>query len=235
MQQLPLDLVAAPDPSLDNFFVGPNSEAVAAIQNVLNGEPPSRIICLSGPAGSGKSHLLRALAAEPGSCSVNQLLSNQAHGLFRADESEATVWLVDDVDQLNDAQQQTLFNLINQLRSLGNRCLVVSSLNGPAQLGLRDDLRTRLAAGLVLSLVALDDAEIIDALGHFAQNRGLNATPAVLNWLLTRQRRDMRHLLAYLDAVDRFALGRQRQLTIPLLREFERSRRSGPPADTLDG
>jgi DnaA family protein len=235
MQQLPLDLVNTPDPTLDNFVVGSNQEALAVLRQVLGGAPAARIIYLSGPAGSGKSHLLRAMAADAKARAANDLLSAPENRLDRINESDAMVWLVDDVDHLDPAGQQALFNLINQLRSLENRCLVASGANGPAQLPLRDDLRTRLAAGLVVPLFTLNDNEMLHALGQFARDRGLNASPAVLNWLLSRQRRDMRHLMAYLDGVDRFALGQHRQLTIPLLREFERTRRSEPPADTLDG
>lgn len=235
MQQLPLDLFQAPAPTLDNFVVGPNAEALAVFRQVDAGKPPSRIVFLSGPAGSGKSHLLSALAARDGSRNLSALLAEPNHARLRAEDDNATVWVADNIDHLDPERQQTLFNLVNQLRGRPGSCLLASARNGPGGLVLRDDLRTRLAAGLSLTLTPLADHEKLEALRRAANDRGLTAPDAVLNWLLTRQSRDMRHLVAYLDAIDRYALQSRRSLTVPLLREFERSHREQPPADTLDG
>jgi DnaA family protein len=44
--------------------------------------------------------------------------------------------------------------------------------------------------------------------------------------MMTRLPRDMRTLVSVLDALDSYALARQRALTIPLLREFLQHNRS---------
>ena len=61
-RQLALDLVQPLRPSLDNFVVGRNAEAVAALRALVDGGG-ERFVLLWGAEGSGRSHLLRAVAA----------------------------------------------------------------------------------------------------------------------------------------------------------------------------
>ena len=98
--------------------------------------------------------------------------------------------------------------------------LVAAASRPPAQLMLREDLRTRLAWGLVYRVQGLSDEEKIDALSKSADARGMALSPGVLPYLLTHSRRDMQSLSAILDALDRYSLETQRPITMPLLREL---------------
>jgi DnaA family protein len=51
---------------------------------------------------------------------------------------------------------------------------------------------------------------------------GTPFAPDLIDYLLRHKPRDLRSLLALLHALDRYALERQRMLTVPLLRDFER-------------
>ncbi len=228
MQQLPLDLLQPPPPTLDNFVVGPNAQALNVVNQIVAGQPPARIIVLCGPPGSGKSHLLNALLARD-----DAVLASNSH-LSDAQDDALRIWLSDDPTVASDAEQQQLFNQINLLRSRPDACLIVALRDAPATLTLRDDLRTRLASGLLVTLSLLSDDEKAQALKQYASARGLKADQKVLDWLLTFQDRDIRHLMAFLDAVDRYALQNRRPLTVPLLREFERNQQPTPPTDKID-
>ena len=59
MKQIPLPIGPLPEPRFDNFVPGANAAALQHLQALVC---PSAPIYLWGPAGSGKSHLLRALA-----------------------------------------------------------------------------------------------------------------------------------------------------------------------------
>src|SRR5262247_2582674 len=125
MQQLVLDIGPASEPDFDNFVAGPNAEALARLRSLAAGELREAIIYLWGDAGSGRTHLLRAAArANP--------------GLVTAD----------DVENLDAAAQQHLFAAINAARD-GGPAVLAAGRKPPAQLALREDLRTRLAWGLV--------------------------------------------------------------------------------------
>jgi DnaA family protein len=100
--------------------------------------------------------------------------------------------------------------------------LVMAARGNPATVGLKlADLATRLAAGLVYQLQPLSDKEKIAALRLRAQQRGLEMTEEVANYLLTRFPRDMHSLFALLDRLDIATLAAQRRLTIPFLRGLE--------------
>jgi DnaA-homolog protein len=93
---------------------------------------------------------------------------------------------------------------------------------------LREDIRTRLAWGLVYQIHSLSDEEKSEALIAHGASRGLSLTPDVLAYLLTHMPRDMRTLVAILDALDAYALSRKRAITVPLVREW--AQEAGGPA-----
>lgn len=212
--QLALDLLRPLTPTFDNFIVGRNAEAVATLR-ALAGEPRERFVYLWGSAGAGRTHLLAALAAT----------SDARSATFDADavprfDPDAAGYLLDDVDRCTEAQQRDLFLLFNEVRARDRGFLVAAGNALPAQLALRDDLRTRLAWGLVYPLHALTDDEKAQALAAHAHSRGLALAPDVIAYLLTHMPRDMRTLMAVLDALDAHALAAQRAITIPLVREW---------------
>lgn len=61
--QLPLDFFPEKQPTLSNFIVGSNSEAVAVISELKEGRGP-QFTYLWGYEGVGKTHLVRALGKQ---------------------------------------------------------------------------------------------------------------------------------------------------------------------------
>ena len=151
--QLPLDRLNPPQPRLANFVPGRNAEALDAVSRLLAGQLPERLIYLWGADGSGRTHLALAVASEGGWPWAPE------------DEPQrAGVAVVDNVAALGDAAQVALFNRINAVRADAALGLLATGTVAPAQLQLREDLRTRLAWGLVYQLQPLSDAEKVDAL-----------------------------------------------------------------------
>ena len=218
MRQLLLDWGAARPQTLDSFVVGRNEELAALLRRIAARDthnPDQRFVTIWGESGSGKSHVLNALNASGGARLLRPELSSRD---FVA-AAGCSLYLVDDCERLNDRQQHALFNLINLLRDSGGM-LVASASHPPAQLPLREDLRTRLGWGLVYQLHGLSDEEKVAALSKSAEARGLSLSPGVLPYLLTHFRRDMQSLSTMLDALDRYSLETQRPITMPLLREL---------------
>jgi DnaA family protein len=225
MQQLLLDLAPVAAPTLDNFAPGRNGEPLRALRAWLagGGDPA---LYLWGPPGSGKTHLLSGAAAEAQSrgADVRFLTAsalNAAH-----DWPRAPAWLViDDVDALSAAGQAALFTLFNRAAQ-GELRLLLSAAIAPAGLTLREDVRTRLAAVLVFQLHPLDDDEKAQALQTHARGRGFELPPEAARYLLLHGRRDLRWLLAVLDALDRHSLQTRRPITLTLLREVLQAART---------
>ncbi len=221
MKQLVLDIALPAAPTLDNFVPGRNAELVVALYALANGAGNERFIYLWGAEGSGRSHLLRAVAAAARRTGRRTVwFDAQTQAIDAADDA---LCAADDVHLLGADAQIALFNLHNRIRG-GSGALLVSGNAAPAQLRLRPDLVTRLAAGLVYQLHGLGDEEKSAALRRHAEARGLRLAPEVASYLLHHARRDMPSLLALLDALDRYSLETRRAITVPLLRELlERS------------
>jgi DnaA family protein len=206
-RQLTLDLVKPPRPSLDNFVVGRNAEVVAALRSLVI-DAGERFIYLWGETGAGRSHLLQALGLQVPPSEVPAFDARQRQ------------YVIDDVDLLSESQQQRLFVLLNEIRADGTARLVSAGNAAPMHLALRDDVRTRLAWGLVYQVHALSDDEKAHALSAHAASRGLALSAEVVDYLLTHMPRDMRTLVAVIDALDTYALSVKKQLTVPLVRHW---------------
>jgi DnaA-homolog protein len=195
MRQLPLPISAAAQPSLDNYVAGANAEALERVRALARGALKEAVVYLWGEPGSGRTHLLGAAA--------------------RANPALVTA---DDVEALDAAAQQALFNAINAARE-GGPAVLAAGEAPPAGLALREDLRTRLGWGLVYQLKPLTDADKALYLQTEAARRGLVLGDEVARYLLTHLPRDLGSLRAVLERLDQHALARQRPLTLPLVRE----------------
>src|ERR1700693_6354776 len=153
MKQLLLDLSAKQAPDFATFVVGRNAEASHLLKqiglNVHRGpSKPSaddRFVYLWGEAGSGRSHLLQALALA-GAGKSRYIGAAAAAAGFDYDPA-IHLYLIDDCAELSATAQIDAFNLFNQIREQGGY-LVSAGDAAPAQLTVREDLRTRLGWGL---------------------------------------------------------------------------------------
>ena len=219
MKQLVLDIAPSPQPTLENFVSGPNAEVLAHLRALLAGESHERFAFLWGGSGSGKSHLLRGLAAAA-TAAVHpwRVCYTGAAGMCsEAAAMACDLVLVDDVLQLDAAGQNRLFNIMNQMRD-GSGLLVVSGPFAPIHLKIRQDLASRLAQCLVFQVKCLSDEDKAQALMTHAQGRGFTLPYDVAAYLLRKWKRDIPSLMAVLDALDRYSLEVKRPVTVPLAR-----------------
>lgn len=220
MKQLALSLAPPAEPTLDNFVPGRNAEVVAALRAVARPAPAERFIYLWGREGSGKSHLLAAVAAARALTGAGLARAADGTGFARLSvEMAGEGLIVDDVHKLDAAAQSALFTSYNAVREQGG-LLVAAGDAPPAALGLRSDLVTRLGWGLVYQVHALSDDEKAAALLEHARARGMPFPREAVDYLLARQSRDLRHLMTLLDALDRYSLETKRAITVPLVREL---------------
>jgi DnaA family protein len=124
----------------------------------------------------------------------------------------------DDVQSLDAPAQAELFTRINEARE-GRGAVLAAGDAPPAALGLREDLRTRLAWGLVYQLQPLTDAEKEAFLREEAGRRGLRMPDEVVRYVLTHLPRDLVSLHKAIERIDRHSLARHRQVTLALARE----------------
>lgn len=216
MKQVPLAL--SPDPLVNfaAFVPGPNGVALAHLQSAT---PPLAPVYLWGESGSGKTHLLRAMA---GACQwaglrVGWIESGDA--LPWEFDPHWSLLVFDDVHALSAVGQQAAFALLVEAQAHG----VPWAASGPVpavDLPLRDDLRTRIGWGHVFAIEPLGEAETRAVLRREADRRGIFLSDDVMDYLLSRFERDLGFLMQILDRLDEFALSTHRAVTVPLLKQM---------------
>ena len=226
MKQLALDIGLATGPTLSRFFAGPNEAALQHLR-LAAGVGSSQATrspvptYLWGESGSGKSHLLKA---------VRQALRDQGDSVGWLDPAVAeppefderwSAVLMDDVHLYSTSQQAAAFNwFVNAISPASGtqRWVLATGSLPPADLPLRDDLRSRLGWGHVFQLQVLGETERRAVLRQEADARGVFLGDDVMDYMLNRFSRDLGSLMQLLDQLDAYALRTQRAITIPLLK-----------------
>ncbi len=216
MKQIPLAIGPEAEPTFSSFLPGDNRAALDHLQQL---QMPTAPVYLWGPGGTGKTHLLQAIAAR---CRG----AGQVAGWF--DAADELPWeldpgwalvLVDRCEALDAEAQQAAFALFESAAAHRVQFVAAGRLP-PVDLGVRDDLRTRLGWGHVFALRPLPDAETRAALRREADRRGVFLSDEVMGWLLTRFERDLGHLMRLLDRLDHYGLSLGRRITVPLVRQM---------------
>ncbi len=222
MKQLVLDIGLATGPTLGSFLAGPNEDVLRHL-TLWVGERSSSATrspvptYLWGIAGSGKTHLLKGVreALREQGATVGWLDASM-HEPPNFSETWAAV-LLDDVERYTPVQQQAAFNWFVNAQSLQRWVLAAGSLP-PADLALRDDLRSRLGWGHVFGLKVLSEPERRAVLRQTADARGVFLSDEVMDFMLTRFSRDLGSLMELLALIDGYAMETKRAITVPLIR-----------------
>lgn len=216
-RQLILELGEKPSPRLNNFIVGHNAEAFASLVHAIEPGARERMIYLWGEAGVGKTHLLQAVAHQARTCGL--VVHTFASGELPSSVPDADCYCLDDMQVLEGEAWVAAFNLFNRARELG-RVFISAGRMPPQALQVAADLRSRLAWGLVYEVHRLDDEEKRDVLRNHGIARGLTLTDAVLDYLMQHWPRDLGHLIAAVELLDRYSMATKRAVTLPVLREL---------------
>lgn len=224
MKQIALDIGLATGPTLQSFFAGPNEAALSHLTSWVTekaGAPVRSPVptYLWGSSASGKTHLLKAVqdALRSRGASVGWLDANVLQPP-EFDERWATI-LMDDVHLYNAEQQQMAFNWF--INAQTHQCWILAAgALPPADLKLRDDLRSRLGWGHVFQLHVLSELERRSVLRQAADDRGVFLGDEVMDFMLNRFSRDLGSLMELLEHLDSYALQTKRAITIPLIKSM---------------
>ncbi len=229
MKQIPLPIAPPPADGFDTLVVGRNAAAVQHLHALVHHTGVPTPVYLWGEAGTGKTRLLRAVAAQHQACGDQVGWFDAADPLPWVLNEAWRLVVIDRCDALDAAHQQAAFALFVEAGSFGVQWAAAGRVP-PVDLPLRDDLRSRLGWGHVFALQPLAELETRAALRREADRRGIFLSDEVMDYLLTRFRRDMGHLMNLLDRLDGFAMAEQRAVTVPLLKKMLAEESNGPAA-----
>lgn len=216
MRQIPLPLGAVPLRSFGNFVPGANAPALAHLMALTAASAP---VYLWGAAGCGKTHLLQAVVQRFHSLGLRTASFSATDLAPWVHDDDGALIVLDDCDRFDADQQHAAFALFVQAATQGV-AMVTAGRVPPVDLPLREDLRTRLGWGHVFALQPLNEAEVRAALRREADHRGVFLSDEVMDHLLTRFARDLKHLMALLDRLDEFSRATKRAITVPLLKQM---------------
>lgn len=216
MKQIPLPIAPHGVQNFDSFVPGPNA---AALQHLRGLAVPAAPVYLWGGAGTGKTHLLHALVHEwqERGEQVGWFAGGDA-APWELDDAWSLV-VLDDCGALDAQQQAAAFSVFVQA-AVRQLPVVAAGALPPVDLAVREDLRTRLGWGLVFAMEPLAEPEVRAILRCEADLRGIFLSDDVMDHLLTRFARDLKHLMRLLDRLDDFALSQRRLVTVPLLKQM---------------
>lgn len=218
--QIRLPLNAGTD-DFAGFYAPRNGLLIQQLRELAANKPG--VITFDGPAGSGKSHLLRATAAAARRAGLSAAYVSLEQHTHPPDWLQPAAVVC--IDALQRAAQQpdwglALLELFEAQRTAGGGMALatVAPLN---QLNLAPpDLLSRLQSGQHHRLLALDEAEQREALIHSAKLRGFILPPAALNYIRDHHPRDTASLFALLERIERQAIRHRRRVTLALVRDL---------------
>jgi chromosomal replication initiation ATPase DnaA len=216
-RQLAFALPHAESLSRDNFLEGPANAAALALVDSWP-DWPNRIMLLIGPEGSGKSHLAAVWAEEAGARSTT------AHALTATSVPGALATGALVVEDLNaqSFDERALFHLMNLAREDQAFVLITARVPPAAfQVELRD-LRSRLRAVPVVTLLPPDDQLFRALIIKFCADRQLSIDETVVSYLATRIERSFAAARQAVELLDTEALRLGRPVTRALAAELLR-------------
>ena len=221
---------ASPDElTFASFDSGGNRALAEAMEAIAMGRRPGTVLYLWGESGAGKTHLLHACCAAAGASGRPFRYLNcdgfphaRDAGTMPVSREPGFLVCLDDLrpPEHDDARELEWLSLYEAVRQAAGN-LVIAASRPPGELGLKTpDLVSRLAAGGVFHLVALDDAGKRRVLLKRSRERGFDMPEPVIEYIMRHHARDTGSLFGLLDRIDSASLSQHRRITVPFLREL---------------
>jgi chromosomal replication initiation ATPase DnaA len=209
-QQLGFDLPGVTALGRADFLVAPsNAMAVAMIEDWQNWS--GRKLLLTGPEGSGKTHLTHVWAnsSDATICAASTLSEKSVPRLCRGSVA------VEDVDDIsgNEEAERALFHLHNLLLAEGH-WLLLTGRGAPNQWGIQlPDLASRLEGAPAATLDAPDDALLSAVLAKLFADRQLTPKADLIPFLIRRIDRSFAAAQDVVARLDAASLAQKRPLS----------------------
>ena len=215
-RQLALALCHAESFAREDFLSGPSNAVALALVDAWP-DWSHRTVMLTGPEGSGKSHLAAIWAQAAGA----RLIAARALEEANVPAALATGALVVEDIAAGSFEERALFHLLNLAREQ-EAFVMLTARTPPTTLAI-PDLSSRLKAVPVVTMAPPDDTLLRAVLLKLFCDRQLAVDEALLGYVGTRIERSFAAARALVALLDAEAMRRKRPLTRALASEILRT------------
>jgi chromosomal replication initiation ATPase DnaA len=211
-EQLPLEFRHEAASGRDDLVI---SDPVSAAASIIDRWPdwPVPLVIITGPEGSGKSHLAEVWLRKSGAVRVRAVQGSDA--VPRAGEGPV---LIEDADR-DGFDEAELFHVINAVRSAGTS-LLITARSWPMTWGVTlPDLASRLKAATTVEIGPPDDLLLSQILVKLFADRQLLTDDRVIAYIVPRMERSLAAAQAIVERLDRLALARGTRISRALAAE----------------
>lgn len=211
--QMPMPLALPPRLTRADFVAAPcNAQALAMIGQ---GDWPAGKLVLTGPEGSGKTHLLHIWAEAEDALLIEAAALRAAAPATLAEHGAVAIDAASGIAG-DSAAETALFHLHNLLATQGGQLLLAD--RAPVRdWGLTlPDLASRLQAAAHVALGQPDDALLAAVLGKLFADRQVSVPDALVAYLLPRMTRSLAAAQALVMRLDSEAIARKKPISVRL-------------------
>ncbi|MFN3635084.1 MAG: DnaA regulatory inactivator HdaA, partial [Rhizobium rhizophilum] len=191
------------------------SERMAAAVSIVDAWPnwPSPVVILTGPEGSGKSHLAQIFRDISGAADI---LPQPGEAASQAAANGPV--LFEDADR-KGFDEVELFHVINAVRQHGTTLLITSRGFPPSWNVKLADLNSRLKAATVVEIGTPDEELLGQLIAKLFADRQLYIDDKIVGYIVSRMERSFLAAQVVVDRLDRLALARRAKITRSLAAE----------------
>jgi len=207
-RQLPLDLPIETRLEVEDFVISSSNEVA---YQFIDKWPdwPDRVLLLTGPEASGKSHLAAVWAAKARAW-IEKASDIKLYRVPHLVSSGALV--IEDCDR-SVLDEHALFHLINAARERGTY-LLLTARTGPNEWGLQTkDLLSRLRLAPEVKIDGPDDALLNAVLFKLFIDRQLVIDTTIITFIQSRIERSIAAARDFVERLDREGLARGKPIT----------------------
>ena len=204
-EQLTFDLPAGVALTAGDFFVSEANAAAYVLVTHVDSWPERKLV-LTGPEGSGKSHLARVFA------------TNEDAIIIPADKLTGDMTrpkkpvVIEDVETLTDFGETALFHLHNHMREAGLP-LLITARSAPSRWTIAlPDLASRMQAATPTVIGDPDDDLLTAIIMKLFADRQINPSPKVPSYLAARIERSFKAASDIVAAMDAASLRLKRDV-----------------------